>query len=87
MYSKQAYDKCMDLFTFQYGSTLMDESCQVWIREDKFTFQYGSTLIKSRNQFNCLSRLFTFQYGSTLMENVSWTLSALIYLHSNMVLL
>ena len=34
-------------FTFQYGSTLIEEKKEMPTIKAKFTFQYGSTLIKS----------------------------------------
>ena len=37
------------LFTFQYGSTLIDETKLKSIKPEFFTFQYGSTLMESRD--------------------------------------
>ena len=35
-----------NLFTFQYGSTLIGKVASQFVEVEKFTFQYGSTLIQ-----------------------------------------
>ena len=76
-----------EIFTFQYGSTLIFAVYVFVSLSNFFTFQYGSTLILIPVEVDDNTTDFTFQYGSTLILLQAMQKEALLPLHSNMVLL
>ena len=56
-----------EIFTFQYGSTLIFAVYVFVSLSNFFTFQYGSTLMEHKRNKKDKRNNFTFQYGSTLI--------------------
>ena len=76
-----------EIFTFQYGSTLIFAVYVFVSLSNFFTFQYGSTLILIPVEVDDNTTDFTFQYGSTLIGVGNKLTKDDLTLHSNMVLL
>ena len=74
------------LFTFHYGSILIDFLKTATSENLKFTFHYGSILIDLKNLRHKRPNTFTFHYGSILIQMFLIRELGLLNLHSTMVL-
>ena len=74
------------IFTFHYGSILIETVLILWLLVVKFTFHYGSILIDSRQGNFEMTISFTFHYGSILIKCMIRYIYSKGNLHSTMVL-